>query len=731
MRRTRFVLVCAMAILSACKGIETDVNPDAQGEIMISLSAEADAVPVAKSATECEVPDVNDFDVEIYKKVGGSQFIRLYRDTYAGFVGKRIPLNVGDYRLLAQHGDSAGVGFNATWFAADQEFTVNPQANETIDAVARMSKVKVAVNYGYNIQNDYSEGYYVKVRGENGLELRFESDESRAGYFPAGELVVEVYAVIDGVWKYHTAVEEVYRPNDFVTFNIDTKPGIGQATVNVVIVRGEEVIERNLEVISSDMLAKDLPTVDFKGFDSSMSTEAMEAVAHPERTRVDIVADGKVAGCFLKINSSYLAGCGLPVGEIDLASADESTAAGFREKGITWLRNMKGERLSFIDFSGYVDNIVNLHCDPDVLKDLSFELRILDNVGQEVSYGPYYIKENAPVFSFEAYDWNYYARRIDHLTASFSEGNPEKFEVQYYDGSEWVSAEKAGSDGKNFTYKPVTGLTPSKEYPVRAIYNGNEKMAKEYRFSTEAAAQVGNAGFEEWTTETFNYKVTLQGNRNIDWYLPWNDSQNQDHWWAVNSKKTMRSECSGTAFGIGNNFNFKVFPTISYFDGNSRSVQLATITTGKSATNTGPGTVDVVTAAGEMWIGTSNDSGDHLIDGHTFSSRPSKMSFSYQYSPVDNEKFYVYVELKDKDGNIIFSDEIKDGNEATEWNIMTIPFIYNDITKKITSIYVCFKSSSESSPGHEVDRTITMPNGNVKAIVGSILRIDDIELIYE
>ena len=152
------------------------------GEVTISLSSVEGSVemkPMTKSEEEI-VPDVDDFEVEIYNSRG----IRLFRDTYANSAGKKIALNSGEYRLLAQYGDSAGVGFGAdkAWFSADRTFTVHPQTVEAVEAVARMNKVKVAVNHGPNIQSTYPDGYYSIVRNESGRELKFTENESRAGY---------------------------------------------------------------------------------------------------------------------------------------------------------------------------------------------------------------------------------------------------------------------------------------------------------------------------------------------------------------------------------------------------------------------------------------------------------------------------------------------------------------------------------------------------------------------
>lgn len=124
-------------------------SAEAQGEVVITLSSDGstNAVPAMRAegddaSSGTELPDIDDFEVEIYSLSSGW---RLYRDTYANTVGKTIALNAGEYRLLAQHGDSLGIGFNSIWYAADTQFTVHGQTTEEISAVAKMSKVKVAI----------------------------------------------------------------------------------------------------------------------------------------------------------------------------------------------------------------------------------------------------------------------------------------------------------------------------------------------------------------------------------------------------------------------------------------------------------------------------------------------------------------------------------------------------------------------------------------------------------
>lgn len=307
-------------------------------------------------------------------------------------------------------------------------------------------------------------------------------------------------------------------------------------------------------------------------------------------------------------------------------------------------------------------------------------------------------------------------------------------EIQYKEGEEWIAWPHQSYDAETGLFL-LTGLgegateTEGIPYTLRAVYKRGGEVAsfsQELGITTEPKAQVGNAGFEEWHTEIFTYKITWAGTGEREWYLPWNTNEN-DTWWAVNSRATMLSECAAFYY------EYKVFPTISWSSSNKsqgeKSIQIATIAVGSAAIVDGGSTTP---HAGEIWIGTSNDSGGHASEGHSFASRPNSMTFWYQYESFnDNEKFYMQVVLKAADGTIVASNEIPNGEEGDpSGNTITLPFTYSpDVHKKVSSIYMVFKSSSGSVDSKK--RIMEISGQQQTARIGSVLRIDDIKLNYE
>ena len=721
-------------LLSACSKEQSEPVSDTggvKGGITFELTAKDDhqiVVPVKSTVDESLVPPLDSFKIEIFDPEG----VRIYRDKYENVKSQTIYLNGGDHKLLASHGQPLGVGFNAIYFAVETPFSIKGQDIVPVSAVAKMANVKISVNFGENLKAGYTD-YYARVKcpAKTKNYLQFSKNETRAGYIPAGDLVFELYALIEGEWKYYPVKPVTYNPNEYVTFNVDTDPKEMDMTVNVIVDNTVDVIEKDFN-IPAEALPDGLPVISRSGsFDAEGNFKFIQGKDY-EGTQIDILAEAGIKNCFVEITSDYYTSLGLPA-KVDLVTAEAPGQDILEKSGIRWIKGMAGQHLGAISFSGLSKKVT---FDTDKTFSANVKVTVVDNNDKIVSSICNLVI--LPEITFTPQAYNAFAKRVMGLSAEVVSGNPALAGLQWsQDKKIWNDATVQGVSGKTVNFNPITGLMPATTYYFRTIYNKDTDMTSEpFGLTTETDLQVGNSKFEEWKTEVFSYETAFSSGT-VDWYLPF--SSQESAWWAVNSKRTMRSYCESGFAGIGTNFNIKNFPTVSYYnDGSDKSVQIATVATGKAATSNGPGTVEVTKVAGEFWIGTakdegrdwSNGDGEHLTEGHAFESRPTAVSFNYQYFPYNNENFYVYVELKDKDGVSIFSKEITDGPAENTGKEMRIPIEYNDITRKAATIYMSFKSSSAQDPDYH-KTNIMMPNGDQTACVGSVLRIDDVNMIYE
>ena len=243
MRRIRFTLFSLWLMLSfACTREVVDplAGNVADGEIEILLSH--DSSQQTKGASEFAVPEIGSLKVEIFK-IADAGHVRLYKDTYANTLGKKIPLNCADYKLLASYGDSLGTGFDKAYFSGITDFTLAPQESEVIETVVKVSNVRVSVEYGENLIYDYPEFYsVVKSLTKSGKKrsLKFYQDETRAGFVPLGQVTLELYARVDGEWKYFCSEPVDAKPGDDINFAVETKRLESEAGFNVTVQQLDE-----------------------------------------------------------------------------------------------------------------------------------------------------------------------------------------------------------------------------------------------------------------------------------------------------------------------------------------------------------------------------------------------------------------------------------------------------------------------------------------------------------
>jgi hypothetical protein len=180
----------------------------------------------------------------------------------------------------------------------------------------------------------------------------------------------------------------------------------------------------------------------------------------------------------------------------------------------------------------------------------------------------------------------------------------------------------------------------------------------------------------------------------------------------------------------------KNFPSSGYVDdrhSGNKAAMLFTVNVGSTNTGYNNNTIGVAsgtTYEGEIWIGTADDEGNHASEGHSFASRPSRLTFYYKYAPTDGDKFFVDAWVKAADGTVLATAQEISGPAADTWTLYSLPFEYKVFDKKAASIYVRF--SSCYGDGHvDTDSKFRLGDETVKAHAGSFLKLDDIELIYE
>lgn len=732
MSKKRFVPVLFMLLVLSvsCSRKEETLYSPGMGGVMIDLTAD---LPATKAEVMDDLQlDPDDFQVEVINSSGvifkrWSTFAEYKSQEGAGF-----QMNAGGpYRIRAVYGDSTASGFQALFFMGEQEFTVVPQQTTEVAVVCSMGNARLAVEYGENIREDYTD-FRTIVYNDRGSVI-FGKDESRSGYIHAGELSVYVELTdAAGEKKYFMNGSGITAAaGDFITLKVDTQP-IEKENVSLTVIVDSSTDRKDVGVtLPSFMLPADAPEMTAAFTADGESISFVEGVL-PEGD--PFVVDMNVpAGIYsLKVSVSSSNPELAWASDMDLLDLTEEQKSKLSDAGFT-VPDLYRSRTQKIDFSS-IAMLVR------VLEDgsgQSLGIKVTDGLGKTAD-GRWELAPRPASKSISPVDdGNVWARRVYNVTMT-TDGNPEYlYPLVKAEGSEeWVRPAFTGTVSEGSKTVTITGLEPSTKYSVRGAYVDNSNVTEEvYEFTTEVDQQVENAGFEEWTTQVFEFSYA--GTHTIDWYRPWSSEENS--WWDVNSKRTMNDAYTT----IANSHNERVFMTVSYKSTGVQSFKAyegeraAMLFTTHVSCRNWFSDYDVV-VPGEIFIGKANDGngrdggGTHKSEGHVFENRPSALSFAYRYEPYGNETYYVEVVMKAEDGTVIGSVTDKSGSASSEWSRRKIDLNYTDLTKKAASIYISIKSSSSDNPGY-TSRQIILADGKEysNCNIGSILYVDDIELIYE
>lgn len=715
-------------LLAGCTAEKFDGTTACEGAIRLSLSQEG---PETKSVLE-DLPSLDDFEVEIYS----ANAIRLYRDSYARSKNTLIKLNAGQFRLVAHYGDTLGAGFGKPYFLADEAFTVHGYAEnngrpDEVAATARLSNVRMTVQQGTNLRSSYEDAYVVVRHARyTKKQVKFVQDETRFGYIPGGDLYLEVYAkLFTGEWKYYKSEPVSYLPNDNVTFKVDAAGRDGSISVNIEVDRSVETITVE-ELIGENALPAREPYFVFNGdkdgdYTYSCNAGFVKTVSDAILT-LSAGASTGIASVVLHAESGFVT---LP--DVDLVSTSGSEKQLLVSAGLDWQAGVTSN-LGYVDFSGLVNRMI----ESGGAASASFTLSFTDGVGQQVQ-GTFSLEVKPFSATVTVPDVNIWAWKMTGVTAVVEgvETIPSNAAMGLQwstDGVSW-SSEKAPESvsGNTLSFGDITGLSPATAYRFRVVpmHMADRASVTSGAFTTEAALQVGNNGFEEYTAQSYTTPVTLASDFKVTWWQLYGNASGA--WWGVNALQTIESGKVATAYQ-----DYKTYPCVAVFNSGSysgNSVMLATVYIGNSVAS--EITHGDTNYPGEIFLGTANNknkgSWAKTSEGHSFASRPSALSFMHRFNP-NGPAYYAQIQVLDASGNVIGSGEKNDGTAAVDaWTRVTIPITYTAVNRKAASLRISIRSSKNGGEGARKLSDISTLSGTHKIYCGNALYVDNVELLYQ
>lgn len=336
-------------------------------------------------------------------------------------------------------------------------------------------------------------------------------------------------------------------------------------------------------------------------------------------------------------------------------------------------------------------------------------------------------------------------------------------EIQYKEGEKWKAWPHQSYDEKTGLFL-LTGMGDGAteesgvEYTLRAAYKRNGEpsaYSEDLQILTEAKAQVGNRGFEEWSSSTIPaygstggwIDIKYPGRKDIKVFYPYANKENQ--WWDTRNTYTTQSLADASwmyamfpgtvpvsesaTWGASQHLNEHDGQSLSTspHGGSSNAAEISTIGWGRNNwTDLGHDTQ--YRTAGCLFIGTYDLSKQTENLGHVFTSRPGCVDFYYRFYSYNGESAKAYAILYDKENKSIGEGTILIEKSTNEYELGEIPINYTE-NKKASYITIVFLSSSSDNPA---TKDVQGSDGAFDGYgdsrhIGSILTVDDVELIYE
>lgn len=707
----KYALLSAFSVLflASCGKDEYDFGNE--GEVSFALSAEY-VTSAVKSYSEGDF-SIDDFTLEIFNEEG----VKIKKWKYGEIKNETVRLNAGYKKAVAFYGDSLATGFDVIYFAGESEFVVAGQNTTPVSITCRQSNVEIAVEWGEYIKSTCSD-YSVRIyrKGKSG-ELFFGSQTTESGYIPAGELSMEITLVnAAGESRVYSPEPLKAAANDFIKLKIDTRePSKEEVGLDIKVETTTNDIVEEI-TIPAVLVAKEAPSFTFMGEVSSNAAVSLVEGTEGGNLNLSITAPGKIAECILVSSFTSSVAEGWPL-EIDMINGDEASLALMKSQGLDW--NLSDERYANIDFTDFVKNLRRVSGENSNLA----TVKVTDSKGKSVAFELTINIEEARISLNEIPEYDMWATKA-YVTVNTADGDASNLSVEMSadNGLNWTTPKmnEVSSDASSKRFE-ITGLLPETGYRFRAAYYSTRSA--EVSATTEAAVQVPNSGFEEWSEWGYRvYNAVFSSNDVYQTnYGPYASSDSK--WWDCNNSETTPEDRTIS------NYTYKSFPMVTYVPGNESSwaAQIMTIAISNTAISTTcPSPRSVV--AGRLFTGDYNAG----QNSRSFTSRPSAISFDYKYVPHESDKFKVSVTVW-SNGTAIGTGSLE-GEASPDWGAASVEIVYSDTAKTATDISVELCSSNASGePPYKGGEIINITyGGNKTAGVhgGSILTVDNLEMVY-
>lgn len=474
--------IAAVSMLSACHDEQTLLN--GEGTVKINASINTD-LRINSRATIDELSD--SCLIHIYNSKG---LVRRYKGI-SSVPADGIKIKADNYVAEAWAGDSVPASFDKRWFKGREEFTVTNRATTTVNLVCKIANVACAVKYDDKVDETLSE--YKMTIGHKGGTLDYVGKETRNGYFMLTPSITDLTWTLtatkaDGDSYTRTGTIANAKPTTLYTLHVKQgdveDPEIGGGYITIVVDETTLDMEETIPIAVSPI---------FTGVNFDLTQAMICEYGKVGRQEITVAATSALTS-FVIESDDLAATVGVDdANNFDIMTASDEIVNSLHTAGINWIYKYDDST----DMS-----TLNLIFAADLLNSLTegthtFDLTATDANNKTSRRTLTIIVTNADVMANAAVDADIWATKATVSARILKTGVTNPGIMYRKKGTQSWTTVAATSVTDNAYTTLLSDLEPGTTYEYAASAT-DYQSTDIFTFTTEAAKQLPNSGFESW-----------------------------------------------------------------------------------------------------------------------------------------------------------------------------------------------------------------------------------------
>lgn len=448
--------------------------------------------------------------IRIYK---GDKLVYKHAGWDEAFDEKGLALSSGTYRVRITSGDSVAAAFDKKFYEGNEEFEITQHQTAVVEVVCNVGNTLAKVVFDASLKQYLTEGEVTVAVDDPDGTLTYpytqDGEAAKTGYYslPAGkEYLVCTFTGTTKSGKKFTQTDRVEEAKKSTLYTLTYTAGDGETLPPPTDEGGGfldlKIVETPLEKREEEVTIYQRPQIRaVNGGDVIDMTQPWYLVAGSKITpTVFVGASSPLAKVMVTSDVFRLIDETLPAAPFDLM--DETNRQLLENKGFSFTLSEAGDLLT-MNWGNTLDKLLEVEKDYGITYEVEAEPVEMNGemVTKTAMIEWHIVSSNLKPVNPPLYDvWADHAAVYGELISG--EADESRFTFRYRaKGTETWSTDVEGVCTERSIKAEIKGLTPGTAYEYQVLKDGAASPVLG-EFVTEAALQLPNSGFENWSGDS-------------------------------------------------------------------------------------------------------------------------------------------------------------------------------------------------------------------------------------